>query len=226
MTGDRVATLIVRSGPLAGLRVEVAGPGEETVIGRGDVDLPLDDPDVSRRHASVRVAGGRLEVTDLASLNGTLVNGVRVYGTTPLENGDTIQIGDDAIQVEIAAVSGGASTPPLEKAWFLPVVAVFVGLMIGFLATPSRSASVRDSFRRVPSAPPACLLSLQRQATIIGVETDLKTLLDTANHTRDATKALSLLEVQGTALRNDLADQLQRILKLIGSCQKRAGVAD
>ena len=45
------------------------------VVGRGrGCDVRLDDPSVSRRHAElVRVAGGRLYVTDCATANGTFV---------------------------------------------------------------------------------------------------------------------------------------------------------
>ena len=45
------------------------------VVGRArGCDVRLDDPSVSRRHAElVRVAGGRLYVTDCATANGTFV---------------------------------------------------------------------------------------------------------------------------------------------------------
>ena len=45
------------------------------IVGRdGGCDVRLDDPSVSRRHAEVvRVEGGRLYVTDCATINGTYV---------------------------------------------------------------------------------------------------------------------------------------------------------
>jgi hypothetical protein len=47
-----------------------------TVIGRAaECDLRLDDPGVSRRHAEVRYADGKVGVVDLGSTNGVLVNG-------------------------------------------------------------------------------------------------------------------------------------------------------
>jgi Protein of unknown function (DUF3662)/FHA domain len=64
-----------------------------TVLGRsGDVDIPLDDAGVSRRHAEVHVSGGRARVVDLGSTNGTFVDGERVT-TGDLRDGSTITVG-------------------------------------------------------------------------------------------------------------------------------------
>ncbi len=50
-----------------------------TKIGRGEGnDLQLDELKVSRFHAELKAAGEGLEVTDLGSTNGTLVNGERL----------------------------------------------------------------------------------------------------------------------------------------------------
>jgi predicted component of type VI protein secretion system len=92
-------SLVVRDGDSAGVRVEVAG---EVVIGRVDADLTLSDPEVSRRHAVVRDSGNILEVTDLGSLNGTWVNGVRVTAPTQLAAGDSLRIGSTTLGVEVA----------------------------------------------------------------------------------------------------------------------------
>ncbi len=52
---------------------------ETLVIGRGsDCDLIIDDPHLSRRHASIRVAEACLQVEDLDSVNGTFLNGERI----------------------------------------------------------------------------------------------------------------------------------------------------
>jgi Protein of unknown function (DUF3662)/FHA domain len=64
-----------------------------TVVGRsGDVDIPLDDAGVSRRHAEIHVADGRARVVDLGSTNGTFVDGERVT-TADLHDGSTITVG-------------------------------------------------------------------------------------------------------------------------------------
>jgi hypothetical protein len=64
-----------------------------TVVGRsGDVDIPLDDAGVSRRHAEIHVVDGRARVVDLGSTNGTFVDGERV-ATADLHDGSTITVG-------------------------------------------------------------------------------------------------------------------------------------
>ena len=85
------------AGPLAGREVEVAAV---LVLGRQDADLRIDDPQVSRRHASVRPAGGALEVEDHGSRNGTWVNGTRIGGPTRLAPGDRVRLGDTTFEVE------------------------------------------------------------------------------------------------------------------------------
>jgi transcriptional regulator with AAA-type ATPase domain len=57
-------------------------PGEHTVGSAADVEIPLDVPGVSRRHALLRVlADGGVVVADLDSKNGTFVAGRRIRET-------------------------------------------------------------------------------------------------------------------------------------------------
>ena len=66
--------------------------GEITVLGRGnDVDIRLEDPGVSRRHAEIHLAPTP-EVIDLGSTNGTVVDGRRVT-RAPLSDGSVIRLG-------------------------------------------------------------------------------------------------------------------------------------
>jgi ABC-type multidrug transport system ATPase subunit len=69
-------------------------------IGRApDNDLVLDDRLVSRYHAELRKRkDGGLEIADLASQNGTFVNGRRI-ATQPLSGSDTIGIGHSTFRV-------------------------------------------------------------------------------------------------------------------------------
>ena len=90
------------AGPLAGRRVEVTSA---LVVGRQAADLAVDDPQVSRRHAALRPAGGHLELEDLGSLNGTWVNGTRVSGTVRLAPGDLVRVGDTTFEVETEAAA-------------------------------------------------------------------------------------------------------------------------
>lgn len=57
-----------------------------------NADVFLDDVTVSRKHAEFSRQGKSFEVRDLASLNGTYLNGVRI-DSAALSNGDEVQIG-------------------------------------------------------------------------------------------------------------------------------------
>jgi DNA-binding winged helix-turn-helix (wHTH) protein len=68
-------------------------PGEN-VIGRvEDGVVWLDSPAVSRRHARIVVAEGRVVLEDLGSKNGTFVHGQRISTPTPLSDGDEFTVG-------------------------------------------------------------------------------------------------------------------------------------
>jgi pSer/pThr/pTyr-binding forkhead associated (FHA) protein len=88
------------TGPLAGREVEVTSA---LVLGRQAADLVIDDPQVSRRHASVRPASDGLEVEDHGSRNGTWLNGARVGGPTRLAPGDRVRLGGTTFEVEAPA---------------------------------------------------------------------------------------------------------------------------
>ena len=62
-------------------------------IGRHpDQDLILDSNAVSGRHAELRAAGDGIELADLGSTNGTLLNGEPLTGVAPLREGDILQL--------------------------------------------------------------------------------------------------------------------------------------
>jgi Nif-specific regulatory protein len=84
--------LIAISGPLKGTTVLLEDA--ETVIGREPGNaVAISDPLVSRRHCSIRRDdSGRVQVSDLESLNGTFVNGLPARDKS-LEHGDYIKIG-------------------------------------------------------------------------------------------------------------------------------------
>lgn len=70
-----------------------------TTIGRGtDVDIRIDDPGISRRHAEFRVAsdGSGFSVIDLASTNGTYI-GTHKVGEHVLLDGDEIRMGGTSL---------------------------------------------------------------------------------------------------------------------------------
>jgi pSer/pThr/pTyr-binding forkhead associated (FHA) protein len=74
--------------------------GVELTLGRSNyASIVVNNPRASREHAVVRAAGSKLEIMDLGSRNGTLVNGTRITTPQRLEVGDRIQIGVDVIEV-------------------------------------------------------------------------------------------------------------------------------
>ena len=84
--------LIVMKGS-AGTR-QIALLEDETIIGRAATNgVVLDSMQVSRRHAIVKLDGAQATITDLGSLNGICVNGVRVRSRV-LAGGDEISIGN------------------------------------------------------------------------------------------------------------------------------------
>jgi len=85
------ALLIVRQGPKSGARFLL--DGDITTVGRHpNADIFLDDVTVSRRHAEFHRHGNSFQVQDLASLNGTYYDGVRIESAL-LEEGAEVQIG-------------------------------------------------------------------------------------------------------------------------------------
>ena len=89
------------------LRV-VAGPSAGTVhrltvgtttVGRAtDCDIRLDDPDVSRRHALLRVNVANVVVADTGSTNGSAVDGVHLSAQpVPLSAGSRVRLGESTL---------------------------------------------------------------------------------------------------------------------------------
>jgi FHA domain-containing protein len=75
-----------------------------------EVDLDADDPEakISRKHALIRIAEGKITVEDIGSLNGTYVNrGARLQPGTPVElkTGDEIIIGKTFLKLTIDPIS-------------------------------------------------------------------------------------------------------------------------
>ena len=63
-------------------------------LGRGDVELKLEDPFASSRHARISCQGHVAVIEDLGSTNGTYLNDQPLTGPQPLHEGDQIRIGD------------------------------------------------------------------------------------------------------------------------------------
>ena len=93
-----MAHLVITSGQLEGRRIEVSG---ELVVGRENVDVVIDDAELSRRHFAIRPVAGGLEVEDLGSRNGTRVDGTRIDGPTRVRDGAVLTVGMTTLTVEV-----------------------------------------------------------------------------------------------------------------------------
>jgi len=69
-------------------------------LGRGDVEIHLEDPFASTRHARLVRQGGVVVLEDLGSTNGTYLNEELLEGPRPLHPGDRIRIGDSTFTYE------------------------------------------------------------------------------------------------------------------------------
>jgi hypothetical protein len=69
-------------------------PDEGATLGRGDVEIQIEDPFASSRHARITRQGYVLMIEDLGSTNGTFLNEEPLGGPQPLHPGDRIRIGD------------------------------------------------------------------------------------------------------------------------------------
>lgn len=70
-------------------------------IGRqSDCSIPLNDQNVSRRHAEITPGRGAYVVRDLGSTNGTMVNGTRIGGEQRLSDGDILSFGSTYVRFE------------------------------------------------------------------------------------------------------------------------------
>ena len=67
---------------------------EALTLGRGDVEIHLEDPFASSHHARITREGPVVVIEDLGSTNGTYLNDSPLSGPQPLHDGDRIRIGD------------------------------------------------------------------------------------------------------------------------------------
>ncbi|HEY3226202.1 MAG TPA: FHA domain-containing protein [Planctomycetota bacterium] len=82
------------------------------VVGRSpQAAVPIKDPSMSREHCDILVEGGVATVVDRGSMNGTLINGVRMDRKV-LSAGDRIQIGKVTLFFEQKQEGGPAPAAP------------------------------------------------------------------------------------------------------------------
>ena len=99
------------NGPQAGTRYTVPESGLR--LGRSSsCEISLQDPALSRIHCQIEARDGALWITDLASANGTTVNGTELGAeSVRLNPGDEIHAGDSVVSV---ALPDGVEAPALD----------------------------------------------------------------------------------------------------------------
>lgn len=166
---SRTAHLSILAGPDKGRSLNVPPAGIR--LGRSsENDVALADPLLSRHHCRLDfTAAGELQVTDLDSANGTLVNGAAAPRQT-LKPGDQILIGDTLLVVD--TVAGGAPLPPVAAPAPVPAAEtsptappVFVDL--GFNAANRQAAAHAPTLRPLLWAVGAAALLLLGAALIM-----------------------------------------------------------
>jgi hypothetical protein len=97
---DVAPRLVVESVPglTRGMSYDV---GAGATLGRGDVEIQLEDPFASSRHARLTRQGAILVIEDLGSTNGTYLNDELLRGPRPLHAGDRVRIGDSTFTYDL-----------------------------------------------------------------------------------------------------------------------------
>jgi pSer/pThr/pTyr-binding forkhead associated (FHA) protein len=167
-----LATFGIAAGPRYGEQIPVPAP--VVTVGRAaGCEVVIDDDSVSARHARLEYDLGAWRITDLASTNGTAIEGVRLAPDvpTPLPYGATVRFGGVKLQfremadVDVEAARAGWVEP--EKAatlkeerrgfrfplWLAALVVILLALLayaIVQMASPPARVPVP-----VPSTAPA-----------------------------------------------------------------------
>jgi S-DNA-T family DNA segregation ATPase FtsK/SpoIIIE len=110
-----IALLTVASGPNAGGDFPLAA-GSGTIGRTHENDIVLDDPLVSKKHARIEVSATGVEVVDLNSANGLLVDGGLVSRLV-LTDGQSVTLGDTELRATLlgAGEADAGSAPVLER---------------------------------------------------------------------------------------------------------------
>ncbi len=96
----RLPAILVLGGPGKAGRFEIPPAPSRMMIGRTrDMEIQLEDRDLSRAHAEIIFEAGVIRVNDLGSRNGIVVDGERVE-TLELESGQSFVVGNTTLALE------------------------------------------------------------------------------------------------------------------------------
>jgi pSer/pThr/pTyr-binding forkhead associated (FHA) protein len=100
---------------------QIALSRQVILLGRErDNDILLDTDLASRYHAELRLERGRAYLMDRGSMNGTSVNGQKIWGLAPLQDGDLLEIGGQRFRYEDLnpqANNSARATAGSQRAW-------------------------------------------------------------------------------------------------------------
>ena len=98
-------TVMLQERPIKTFAIEEGG---RVTIGRGsEADVVIDNTAISRVHAALELQNGVYFISDLKSLNGTMVNGEKISEMVPVSKNDTIDVGK--FRLVPAAIGGEGS---------------------------------------------------------------------------------------------------------------------
>lgn len=126
MEGGPIVRVI--EGPLRGQEFPITEQG--ICVGRDTAnEICINDANVSRQHACVRIHNGAVWVQDNGSRNGVFVNGQRVPDHKQLKTGDRFAVGPATFEVAIA--SAAAPAPVAEEPARRSVMPLLLGGLAG-----------------------------------------------------------------------------------------------
>ena len=149
--------LLITSGPMSGTRFEVGAGGVR--LGRSSSnDVHIPDEELSRNHCLFEQSGeAGIRVTDLASANGTFVNGEQLGSDSrELKPGDMIEVGSTAISV----VGDEPPPTPLRPAPVAVGAAIDLGLGTAPTAASQGESASRPSAKKPGGHPRAMLANV------------------------------------------------------------------
>ena len=107
--------VIMMGGPDAGKQFELS-EGTILVAGRtAGVEVVIDHPSVSRRHAEISLSWSGAFIKDLNSANGTFVNDQRITGSQRLRDRDEIRLGQQSSSAPVIVVFSNPAEALLSK---------------------------------------------------------------------------------------------------------------
>ncbi|HET7711508.1 MAG TPA: SpoIIE family protein phosphatase [Thermoanaerobaculia bacterium] len=91
-------------------------PAKTITLGRAsDCTIPIKDRFLSRHHAEIQYASGEWIVRDCGSVNGTLLNGVKLTAPMPLKPGDRITLGDSEVVFDTSEALSESRLIPVDS---------------------------------------------------------------------------------------------------------------